>query len=94
MSLPFVLRADGNARLGIGHVKRCLTLAEALAERGTGSVLVMRPADAGIVSLVKDAGVPFRVLPEGTSLAHEPAALERLGLASLASAKPPAKPGP
>ncbi|MFQ5955887.1 MAG: hypothetical protein ACE5JZ_12550, partial [Kiloniellales bacterium] len=78
----------------IGHVKRCLALAGALSERGAAAVLVTRPTEAGIVSLVKDAGVPFRVLPEGMSLTHEAAALNALGLASLASAKPPAKPGP
>ncbi len=85
MSHRFVLRADGGARLGIGHVKRCLTLAGALAERGAPAVLVMRPADVGVVSLVEDAGVPFHVLPEDTRLAQEPAALDALGLPPAAA---------
>ncbi len=33
MHLPFVLRADGGARLGICHVKRCLAWVRALAAR-------------------------------------------------------------
>ena len=85
MSHRFVLRADGGARLGIGHVKRCLTLAGALAERGASAVLVMRPADVGVVSLVEDAGVPFHVLPEDTRLAREAAALDALGLPPAAA---------
>ncbi len=85
MQLPFVLRADGSAQLGIGHVKRCLLLAKGLAKRGATAVLVMRPADVGVVSLVEDAGVPFHVLPEDTRLAQEPAALDALGLPPAAA---------
>ena len=85
MHLPFVLRADGSARLGIGHVKRCLTLAGALAERGAAAVLVTRPTDAGVVSFIKGTGLPFRLLPEGGCLADEPAALDALGLPPAAA---------
>ena len=84
-SLPFVLRADGGARIGIGHVKRCLALAGALAERGAAAVLVTRPTDAGVVSFIEGTGLPFRLLPEGVCLADEPAALDALGLPPAAA---------
>ncbi len=84
-SLPFVLRADGGARIGIGHVKRCLALAGALAERGAAAVLVTRPTHAGVVSFIEGAGLPFRLLPEGVCLADEPAALDALGLPPAAA---------
>ena len=82
MNPAFVLRADGNARLGIGHVKRCIALARALAERGATAEIVVRPGDLRIVSLIEAAGVPMHLLPEATDLADEAAALDSLSLAS------------
>ena len=66
-------------------MKRCLTLAAALAERGVAAVLVTRPTEASVLALIEEAGVPFRVLPDGTGLADEPAALDALGLAAPAA---------
>ncbi len=82
MNPAFVLRADGNAHLGIGHVKRCVALARALAERGATAEIVVRSGDSGIVALIEAAGVPMHLLPEETHLADEAAALDLLSLAS------------
>ena len=82
MNPAFVLRADGDARLGIGHVKRCIALARALAERGATADIVVRRGDSAVVSLIEAAAVPMHLLPEATDLADEAAALDSLALAS------------
>jgi len=57
-----IVRCDGNAAIGMGHVSRCLALAEALRDRERCGVLfAMRDAESAGVAAVRAAG--FEVVP-------------------------------
>lgn len=59
-----IIRADGNAKTGAGHLMRCLTIAEAAAEReGTEEILFLC-ADQDSAGLVRNSG--FRAQVFGT----------------------------
>lgn len=53
----FFFRADGNERIGSGHVMRCSSIAEALAERGEEVAFVL--ADDSFEEMLREKG--FRV---------------------------------
>lgn len=42
----YFFRADGNEKIGAGHLMRCLTIAQELAERVSGEQIVFLCADA------------------------------------------------
>lgn len=54
------IRADGNTQIGMGHVMRCLSIAETAAELGAEYKPVFLVADEGCCDLIKDRG--FRVI--------------------------------
>jgi UDP-2,4-diacetamido-2,4,6-trideoxy-beta-L-altropyranose hydrolase len=55
------VRADASRRIGWGHLKRCLALAQALREAGAEVMFVTRSADVDSDALIAQAG--FRTLP-------------------------------
>lgn len=55
-----VIRADANSKIGMGHVMRCLSVADALVKRGEEVLFVT--ADDMPVPLLTKKGVPYRVL--------------------------------
>ncbi len=61
-----LIRADGNAAVAMGHVMRCLTIADALRELHIKVTFVS--ADDGSASVIKERGYACRVL--GTDYAH------------------------
>lgn len=68
----FWIRADGNAKIGAGHLMRCLTIAEALAEKLTGDrfaggcagspEICFLCADEASSELVRERGFQARTL--------------------------------
>jgi UDP-2,4-diacetamido-2,4,6-trideoxy-beta-L-altropyranose hydrolase len=79
MDKTAVFRVDASVEMGLGHLTRCLTLANALAGRGIRSCFLMRSHAAGLVPMVESAGHAVRLLadparpsPEtgGDALAH------------------------
>lgn len=54
------IRADGNAQIGMGHVMRCLSIAEAAADRDSRHPPVFITADGSCRSMIEDRG--FRVI--------------------------------
>lgn len=57
------LRADASAALGIGHVKRCLALADALRSAGFDPILLTRDLGVDTSALARASDVEVRMLP-------------------------------
>jgi UDP-2,4-diacetamido-2,4,6-trideoxy-beta-L-altropyranose hydrolase len=58
-----VFRTDAALQIGTGHVMRCLTLAEALAERGAHCRFVCREHSGNLMELIRDRGFDAIGLP-------------------------------
>ena len=56
-------RADASAHMGTGHLMRCLTLAEALRERGVQTRFITRDHPGNLLSLLRLRSQPMGVLP-------------------------------
>lgn len=56
----YIIRADGNTAIGMGHVMRCLSIADAMKERNIEPVFIT--ADNGCVSMIEDRGFEVYVL--------------------------------
>ena len=52
----FYIRADGNTQIGMGHVMRCLSIAEAAADLGERCKSVFLTADDECRSLIEERG--------------------------------------
>lgn len=57
------IRVDASARMGTGHLKRCLSLAQALAQAGAQTRFVCRPLDPVAPQLLATADVAVHWLP-------------------------------
>ena len=57
-----IIRADGNTAIGMGHVMRCLSIADAMKERNIEPIFMT--ADNDCVSMIEDRG--FKVYILGT----------------------------
>lgn len=67
----FILRADGDAGIGLGHVSRCLTLADELVRQGQRVLFVTRDLDEGVRGMTRRRGHAVELLPERVSRAEE-----------------------
>jgi UDP-2,4-diacetamido-2,4,6-trideoxy-beta-L-altropyranose hydrolase len=71
-SLAVVFRADASARIGFGHVARCLTLARALRARGVAVLFVARSADVPMLEHLDREGITVARVPNNGGLAGSP----------------------
>ena len=51
--MHFAFRTDASLHIGTGHVMRCLTLADALYERGVKSTFICRPHTGHLLDLIQ-----------------------------------------
>ncbi|AKD53942.1 UDP-2,4-diacetamido-2,4,6-trideoxy-beta-L-altropyranose hydrolase [Spirosoma radiotolerans] len=58
-----LFRADGNAQIGLGHVMRCLALADMLTGHYTMRFALVKPA-ANVNAMIEQAGLSVILLPE------------------------------
>lgn len=58
-----VFRVDASSRMGVGHMMRCLTLAETLRERGAQIRFVCREHKGNLIALLQQKAMPVTVLP-------------------------------
>lgn len=63
MTARVAIRVDASAAIGTGHLKRCLSLAQALIEVGVDVRFVCRELDAVAATVLGDSGIPTRWLP-------------------------------
>lgn len=59
-----LVRADGGAGIGLGHITRCLALAKQLRARGAELVFVTSPEDPAVLDKIKAAGCLVETLPK------------------------------
>lgn len=71
--MQVVIRADASLDIGTGHVMRCLTLADALRERGAVCRFVCRDLPGNLIASIGQRGYAVQVLP-APALAWQPPA--------------------
>ena len=62
--MQVAFRADASLQIGTGHVMRCLTLADALRERGASCTFVCRPHPGHLLAFIAQRGHQALSLPE------------------------------
>ena len=77
MTMKVVFRVDASLQIGTGHVMRCLTLADALRERGASCCFVCRPHQGHLLAFIAQRGHLVLALLE----LHEGAQPNQIGTA-------------
>lgn len=68
--LRVIFRTDASVRIGIGHVMRCLTLAEALREGGAECRFICREHEGHLLEQIRQRGFDAYGLPIATESAE------------------------
>jgi UDP-2,4-diacetamido-2,4,6-trideoxy-beta-L-altropyranose hydrolase len=63
LSIKIAFRADASLQIGTGHIMRCLTLADALAERGTICHFICREHAGSLIEFIQAKGYQAHPLP-------------------------------
>lgn len=63
LKMKVVFRTDASFDIGTGHVMRCLTLAEALRQRGASCRFVCRDHPGNLIDLIRQRGFNVHALP-------------------------------
>lgn len=61
--MKIVFRVDASTQMGIGHLMRCLTLAEAFCDRGAQTQFICREQIGNLIPLLRQKNFPVTVLP-------------------------------
>ena len=68
--LNIFFRADASLKIGIGHVMRCLTLAQALRDRGAYCRFICREHAGHLLDWIRQAGFEVTALPLSDKRSH------------------------
>ena len=60
-----VIRADASCEIGIGHIMRCLTLADELKQNNVKISFISREEDGNLIALINKRGYKVYSLPKG-----------------------------
>jgi UDP-2,4-diacetamido-2,4,6-trideoxy-beta-L-altropyranose hydrolase len=81
-----VFRADASLQIGTGHVMRCLTLADALAARGTNCQFICREHPGNLIEQIRNKGYIVHALPA----LSEPVGASSLAIKAVSDEQAPA----
>ena len=65
--MRIAIRADASSTLGLGHIKRCLSLAAALRQQGADVLFVCQESDIALGSLLEKEGVAYALIPSSNA---------------------------
>lgn len=71
--MHIAFRTDASLQIGTGHVMRCLTLADALRERGAQSTFICRPHAGHLLDLIQQRGHTAKALAPSDDTFTDPA---------------------
>lgn len=71
--MHIAFRTDASLQIGTGHVMRCLTLADALRERGAQSTFICRPHAGHLLDLIHQRGHTTKALADADDAYNAPA---------------------
>ncbi len=71
--MHIAFRTDASLQIGTGHVMRCLTLADALRERGAQSTFICRPHAGHLLGLIQQRGHTAKALAPADDTFNAPA---------------------
>ena len=67
MSLSFPMlvgiRCDASIEIGVGHVMRCITLANALLEKNVQCIFLCREHEGNLIEMIRQSGHKVLTLP-------------------------------
>ena len=63
MNCRVVIRVDASVQIGIGHVMRCLTLANAISKMGAVVEFICRKHNGNLIGLIRQKGFKVHELP-------------------------------
>lgn len=66
-----IVRVDASVQMGVGHLTRCVTLANVLAGNGTRSCFLMRGHAVGLAAFVEGNGHTVRLLQDPAATGSE-----------------------
>ena len=62
-----LIRVDGSHKIGLGHVMRCLAVAQGLTKAGIKSLFVIRDHEKSVSELIQRYGYPVETVPHECS---------------------------
>lgn len=68
--MKIAFRTDASVQIGIGHVMRCLTLAEQLRGKGAECWFICRDHEGNLIAQITERGFQVRVLPKISTKKH------------------------
>lgn len=80
--MKIVFRCDASIQIGTGHVMRCLTLADALAEKGAECHFICREHTGHLIDVIQQRGHQVHRLPLARELPQQGNVVQQLAHAS------------